>query len=48
MEEESQKLRQFLVEYRDCFALSYEEIKWINEKIVVHLIPLRIDVVPMT
>ena len=48
IEEESEKLKQLLVEYRDCFAWSYEDLKGIDEEIVVHTIPLRVDVVPVT
>lgn len=48
VEEESGKLKQLLVEYRDCFAWSYEDLKGIDEHIIVHTIPLRADVVPIT
>jgi len=48
MEEESEKLRQLLVEYRNCFAWSYEDLKGIDEKIVVHMIPLRANAIPVT
>ena len=38
--EESEKLRQLLKEYRDCFAWSYQDLKGISEEEVVHTIPL--------
>ena len=47
-EEESEKLKALLMEYRDCFAWSYEDLKGIDEQIVVHTIPLRADAVPVT
>ena len=47
-EEESEKLRQLLVEYKDYFAWSYEDLKGIDEQIVVRTILLRADAVPMT
>ena len=47
-EEESDKLRALLMEYRDCFAWSYEDLKGIDEQIVVHTIPLRADAIPVT
>jgi hypothetical protein len=47
-EEESDKLKALLMEYRDCFAWSYEDLKGIDEQIVVHTIPLRVDAVPVT
>ena len=42
-EEESDKLRQLLREYKDCFAWSYQDLKGISEEVVVHTIPLRTD-----
>ena len=36
------------MEYRDCFAWSYEDLKGIDEQIVVHTIPLRADGIPVT
>ena len=47
-EEESEKLRQLLKEYRDCFAWSYQDLKGISEEVVVHTIPLRADAKPIT
>ena len=47
-EEESEKLRQLLMEYRDCFAWSYQDLKGILEEVVVHTIPLRSDAKPIT
>ena len=47
-EEESDKLKALLIEYRDCFAWSYEDLKGIDEQIVVHTIPLRVDAIPIT
>ena len=36
------------MEYRDCFAWSYEDLKGIDEQIVVHTIPLRVDAILVT
>ena len=47
-EEESDKLIALFMEYRDCFAWSYGDLKGIDEQIVVHTIPLRADAVPVT
>ena len=47
-EEESDKLKALIMEYRDCFAWSYEDLKGIDEQIVVHTIPLRADAIPVT
>lgn len=47
-EEESDKLKQLLVEDSDCFTWIYEDLKGIDENIVVHIIPLRVDAVPAT
>jgi len=47
-EEESEKLRKLLKEYRDCFAWSYQDLKGISEEVVVHTIPLRADAKPIS
>jgi len=46
--EESDKLRQLLREYRDCFAWRYQDLKGISEEVVVHTIPLRTDAKPIS
>jgi len=47
-EEESEKLRQLLKGYRDCFAWNYQDLKGISEEVVVHTIPLRVDAKPIS
>ena len=47
-EEESEKLRQLLKEYRDYFSWSYQDLKGISEEVVVHTIPLRADAILVT
>ena len=42
-EEECEKLRQLLEDNHDCFAWSYEDLKGIDEIVVIHTIPLRAD-----
>ena len=37
-----------MVEFKDCFAWSYEDLKGIDENIIVHTIPLRADAIPVT
>lgn len=48
VEEESEQLKQLLVEFKDCFTWSYEDLKGIDENTVVHTIPLIADVVLVT
>jgi len=47
-EEESEKLSLLLKEYRDFFGWSCKDLKGIFEEVVVHTIPIRSDVVPIT
>ena len=48
IEEESEKLRELLMEYKDCFAWSYADLKGIDGQIIVHTIPLREYAIPIT
>lgn len=45
-DQEVEDIKELLLLYRDCFAWSYEELKGVSPKVVVHTIPLTEDVVP--
>lgn len=45
IEEECEKLKQILVKYWYCFSWSYEDLKGIDEAIVICIIPLRANAI---